>query len=321
MSRYLAQRLVETLAVLALMSFAIYGLIGLMPGDPIDILVMSNPDLTPADAARLKRELGLDGPLIERYLAWAGRALGGDFGYSRVHAEPVLEVLGPRLVNTAWLMGTAFLIALVIAIPAGVLAAVRPYSATDYAVNFFTFAGISVPPFWLALLLIMLFSVGLEWLPAGGVPIGADAGTYEAARHLVLPVLTLVILSVAGFTRYVRADMIDALRQDYVRTARAKGAGETRVIVVHALRNALIPVVTVIALDFGTLFSGALITEQMFAYPGMGKLIYDAIMGNDYNLALIGLLFATFLILLGNLLADLAYGWLDPRISYRGRGG
>ena len=320
MSRYLAQRLVETLIVLAVMSFAVYGLIGLMPGDPLDILVRSNPDLTVADAERLKRELGLDRPLLERYVKWASHALAGDFGYSREYARPVLEVLGPRLLNTVWLMGASFLIALAIAIPVGIAAARKPYSLTDYAVNFLTFAGISIPPFWLALLLIMLFAVALGWLPASGLPTGADAGFFEHARHLVLPVLTLTVLSVAGITRYMRADMIEALRQDYVRTARAKGAGELRVVLKHALRNALIPVVTVIALDFGTLFSGALITEQMFSYPGMGKLIYDAIMANDYNLALIGLLFATFVILIGNLLADLAYGWLDPRISYGRRG-
>lgn len=316
MSRYLAQRLMESLIVLAVMSFAIYGLIGLMPGDPIDILVMSNPDLTSDDAIRLKALLKLDAPIHERYLAWLVRALQGDFGYSRVHARPVLEVLGPRLVSTLWLMGLSFVLALAIAIPAGILAALRPYTFTDYAVNLVSFAGISIPPFWLALLLIMLFSVTLGWLPAGGVPMGAETGLVTQARHLALPVATLTILGVAGFTRYVRADMMEALRQDYIRTARAKGAGGARVVLKHALRNALIPVVTVVALDLGTLFSGALITETMFAYPGMGKLIYDAILGNDYNLALVGLLFATFLILMGNLLADLAYGWLDPRISY-----
>jgi len=299
------------------MSAVIYGLIGLMPGDPIDLLVMSNPNLGPDDAARLKALLHLDQPIYDRYLAWLGQALQGNFGFSRVYARPVLDVLGPRLVATLWLMGASFVLSLLIAIPAGVLAAMRPYSATDYAINVFCFAGISVPPFWLALLLIMLFSVTLGWLPAGGVPTMADAGAWAQIRYMTLPVLTLTLLSVAGFTRYVRADMIEVLRQDYIRTARAKGAGAARVVWRHALRNALIPVVTVIALSFGNLFSGALITETMFAYPGMGKLIYDAIMGNDYNLALVALLFATGLILIGNLLADFAYGWLDPRITYR----
>ncbi len=317
MSRYVAQRLVESLVVLAAMSFVVYGLIGLMPGDPVDLMIMADPDLTPADAAQLRKLYRLDEPIYARYLAWLGQALGGDFGFSRLYARPVLEVLAPRLANTAWLMGGSFVIAVAVAIPAGVAAARRPYSATDHVINFLSFAGISIPPFWLALLLIMAFAVGLGWLPAGGLPTAEDAGAWEHARHLVLPVLTLSVLSVAGFTRYIRADMIEALRQDYVRTARAKGAGEGRVVWKHALRNALIPVVTVIALDFGTLFSGALITETMFAYPGMGKLLYDAVMGNDYNLALVSFLFATMVILLANLLADLAYGWLDPRVSYR----
>ncbi len=317
MSRFITQRLLESVLLLAVMSFVVYLLIGLMPGDPIDILVMSNPDLTDEDARRLKALLRLDEPIHLRYLAWAGQALTGDFGFSRVHARPVLDVLGPHLVRTLWLMGFSFVLAIAIAIPLGILAAVRPYSLTDYVVNFFSFAGISIPPFWLALLLIMLFSVQLEWLPAGGVPFAEDAGAMAQAKHLVLPVLTLTMLSVAGFTRYMRADMMEAMRQDYIRTAWAKGLSRPRVILNHALRNALIPLVTVIALDFGTLFSGALITETMFAYPGMGKLIYDAILGNDYNLALVGLLFATLLILVGNLLADLTYGWLDPRISYR----
>ncbi len=317
MSRFITQRLLESVLLLAVMSFVVYLLIGLMPGDPIDILVMSNPDLTDEDAKRLKALLRLDEPIHLRYLAWAGQALTGDFGFSRVHARPVLDVLGPHLVRTLWLMGFSFVLAIAIAIPLGILAAVRPYSLTDYVVNFFSFAGISIPPFWLALLLIMLFSVQLEWLPAGGVPYAEDASAMAQAKHLVLPVLTLTMLSVAGFTRYMRADMMEAMRQDYIRTAWAKGLSRRRVILNHAFRNALIPLVTVIALDFGTLFSGALITETMFAYPGMGKLIYDAILGNDYNLALVGLLFATLLILVGNLLADLTYGWLDPRISYR----
>jgi peptide/nickel transport system permease protein len=315
--RYVAQRSIESLIVLAVMSVAIYALIGLMPGDPIDLMINANPNLTPADAARLKALYGLDLPLYERYWNWLTAALGGDFGYSRLFSRPVLDVLPAYLGRTAILMGTSFALAVAIAIPTGVWAATRPYSRADYVVNLLSFAGISVPPFWLALLLIMLFAVGLGWLPAGGMQtVGLDSLADKAA-HLVLPVLALTLLSVAGVTRYVRAEMIGVLRQDYVRTARAKGVPERQVVWRHALRNALIPVVTVLALDFGALFSGALITETVFAYPGMGKLIYDAILGNDFNMALIGLLFATLLTLVGNLLADLAYARLDPRISYR----
>jgi peptide/nickel transport system permease protein len=171
-----------------------------------------------------------------------------------------------------------------------------------------------VPVFWLALVMILLFSVTLHWLPASGTSTLGDGGFTDQLRHLAMPVVTLALATAGQFTRYVRASMIETLRLDYVRTARAKGADERRVVLVHAFRNALIPVVTVIALSFGTLFSGALITETMFAQPGMGKMIYDAILGNDYNLALVGLLFATFVTLISNLIADLAYGWLDPRI-------
>ena len=317
MRRYVAGRLVETLVVLALMSYLIYGLIGLMPGDPIDVMVQADPDLTPADAARLKALYGLDRPLHERYVNWLAAAFRGDFGFSRVHSAPVLEVLAPRLVNTLVLMGLSFVVSLAIALPIGVYSALRPYSARDYAVNFAALAGISVPVFWLALMLIYLFAVLWGVLPAGGMgTIGVD-GLLDKAAYLVLPVATLSAASVGGFTRFVRASTMETMRQDYIRTARAKGLPESRVVFEHALRNALIPVVTIMALSFGGLFSGALITETMFSYLGMGKMIYDSILGNDFNLALVGLLFATLLTLLANLAADVCYAWLDPRISYR----
>jgi peptide/nickel transport system permease protein len=318
MSRYVASRLLQALLVMAIMSFVIYALIGLMPGDPIDLMLSANPKLTSTDAARLKALYGLDLPLATRYLHWLEAALGGDLGYSRAFARPVLEVLWPRLVNTLWLMIPSLAIAVALALPIGVFAARRPGSAGDGLVNLLCFAGISVPPFWLALMLIYLFSVALGWLPASGVEGletgGLAASLLDRARHMVLPILSLTLLGIAGFTRYLRAEMLEALAQDYVRTARAKGMPERVVLLKHALRNALIPVVTVIGLDFGALFSGALITETMFAYPGMGKLIYDSIMANDFNLAMVALLFATLMTLVANLLADLAVGVLDPRI-------
>ncbi|RKQ72762.1 ABC transporter permease [Oceanibaculum indicum] len=318
MQAYIVRRLLQGVGVLLVMSFIIYGLLGLMPGDPIDLMIQADPTLTSADIARLKALYGLDRPILERYANWASAALSGDFGYSRQFSRPVLEVLVPRLGNTLLLMGASFVLAIAIALPLGVLAASRPGSLADRIVNLFCFAGISVPPFWLALLLIMLFAVTLGWLPAGGVaPAGMEnPGLADRLPYLVLPVITLTLASLAGLTRYLRASLIEAMREDYIRTARAKGAGEARVLWRHGVRNALIPVVTILALDFGTLFSGALITETMFAQPGMGKLIYDAIMNNDYNLALVGLLFATLVTLLANLAADIGYAKLDPRISY-----
>ncbi|MEE8504753.1 MAG: ABC transporter permease [Kiloniellales bacterium] len=316
MLTYIVQRLAESALVLLIMSFVVYGLIGLMPGDPIDIMISANPNLTPEDGLRLRQLYGLDRPIGERYLTWLGAALQGDFGYSRLHARPVLEILIPRLGNTVLLMGISFVLAFMLALPAGILAAMRPRSAVDASINLFAFAGISVPPFWLAILLIILFAVVLGWLPAGGMP-GTDAGLWTRIEFLILPVATLTIATVAGVIRFARASVMEALRQDYVRTARSKGLNERQVVLGHVLRNAMIPVVTILALNFGALFSGALITETMFGYLGMGKTIYDAILGNDYNLALVGLLLATLTTLLANLAADLCYTWLDPRISYK----
>ncbi|MCK6454160.1 MAG: ABC transporter permease [Alphaproteobacteria bacterium] len=316
MIRYLLDRLVQSAAVLLVMSLVIYALIGLMPGDPVDLMISADPKITSADAARLRALYGLDRPLVARYASWLQAALVGDFGYSRLYARPALDALWPALVSTTVLVGLSFLLALMIALPAGVWAARHPDGPADRTINVLCFAGISTPPFWLAILLILLFAVWLGWLPAGGVPTRAGAGWADYARHMALPVATLTLLNVGAYLRFMRASMLETLRQDYIRTAEAKGAGTARVLLRHALRNALIPVVTVVALGFGGLFSGALITEKMFAWPGMGNLIFDSIMGNDYNLALVALLFATLLTLVGNLLADLGYAWLDPRISY-----
>ena len=318
MLRYIAGRLIESIVVLAVMSYLIYALIGLMPGDPIDIMVQADPNLTPDDTARLKALYGLDKPLHERYVNWLAAAFHGDFGYSRISNQPVLATLGPRLINTLVLMGLGFVASLAIAMPIGIYSALRPYSTRDYAINFAALAGISIPVFWFALMLIFLFAVVWGVLPAGGMyTIGVDS-LADRANYLVLPVLTLSAASAGGFTRFMRASMIETMRQDYIRTARAKGLPARQVVLKHALRNALIPVVTIAALSFGALFSGALITETMFSYLGMGKLIYDSILGNDYNVAMVSLLFATLLTLAANLIADVCYAWLDPRISYGG---
>lgn len=316
MLAFLTRRLIGMGIVLMAMSFIVFMLIGLMPGDPIDIMIASNPDLTPADGERLKRLYGLDLPLWERYGNWLGGVLSGDLGYSRTYNQPVMDILLHRLGNTVVLLGLSSLVAIAIAIPLGALAATRPQSPADSAINLFCFAGISVPPFWLALVFILLFAVGLGWLPAGGMGSPED-GVLGRLEFLVLPVATLTIASLAGYTRFARAAMIEVLRQDYIRTARAKGLSPGRTVFGHGFRNAMLPLTTIIALDFGTLFSGALITETMFGYLGMGKLIYDSILGNDFNLALVGLLLATLVVLIGNFLADIAYAVLDPRISFR----
>jgi peptide/nickel transport system permease protein len=315
--RFAAIRLVEIAAMLVLMSFVIYALIGLMPGDPIDLMRSADPRMSAEDVARLKLAYGIDRPLVERYAAWAQQALSGELGYSRLFAAPVAAALLPRLGNSLALMGSSFVVAFALALALGIVAARRPGSWLDRAINLFCFAGVSVPTFWLALVLILVFAAGLGWLPASGIGEAGAGDLADRLRHLVLPVATLTLASVGGYTRYIRAAMREALGQDHIRTAWAKGAGEARVVFRHALRPALVPVATILALSFGGLVSGALVTETMFAYPGMGKLIFDAVMGNDYNLALAALLLVTATAMLANLAADLAYGWLDPRVTYR----
>ena len=310
MPLYLTSRFIQGLCVLIAMSFLCYILIGLMPGDPIDIMLAANPEATAEDAARLRAIYGLDQPLTARYWSWLKSALSGDFGYSRLFSQPVTDLLLARIPQTLILMIGALSLALLIALPAGIYAAYKKNSLADRAINLTCFAGISIPSFWLALLLISLFAVSLGWLPAGG-----EAEGLADMEFLVLPVLTLSLATIAGYTRYVRSAMIESLGQDHIRTARAKGCSELRVIITHALKSALPPLVTILSLDFGTLFGGALIVETVFARPGMGKLIFDAILGNDYNLALLALLTVTIMILIGNLIADILYSVLDPRIS------
>jgi peptide/nickel transport system permease protein len=320
MNRYLASRAVEIVVTLVLMSAVVYLLIGLMPGDPINQMIAGDPKMTSEDAARLRALYEVDKPIVQRYLAWAGQALQGNLGYSRSFNLPVMSVVWPRLLNTFELAGFALLLSLAIALPLGMWAAAKPRSPADYMINLLSFAGISTPPFWLALLLISLFAVKLGWLPAGGMADlrpGSGAGTalYEWLRFAALPVLTLTLLQLGAYTRFMRGAMIEVLRQDYIRTARAKGVDARGVMLHHAFANAIVPVLTVLGLSFGGLFSGALITETMFAWPGMGKAIYQAILDNDYNLALVGLLIATFTTVVGNMLADVAQAAVDPRVS------
>ncbi len=316
MPAFLLSRLYQTLTVIFAMSFICYLLLGLMPGDPIDLLVSADPRLTADDATRLKALYGLDQSLGKRYLNWLTAALQGDLGYSRLYTKPVLVIIAGALQNTLLLMGIAFLFSIALAIPTGVFAARRIHTLTDYSINLVCFAGLSIPAFWLALMLILVFSVMLGWLPASATPLG-NVSILDQIKSLILPIVALSVVSVGGLTRYVRSSLHEALQQDYITTAYSKGLSESQVVWRHGLRNSMIPVITVVSLDVGTFFSGALIIEIMFGYPGMGKLIYDAIQGSDYNLALAGLLLATFVTLLVNFLADISYAILDPRISYR----
>jgi peptide/nickel transport system permease protein len=310
--RMAGARLVQIAVTMALLSLAMFLLIGLMPGDPIDLAIAGDPRLTAEDAARLRALHGLDQPLLTRYLAWAGALLQGEFGYSRLFSQPVASVIAPALASTLVLLGAALLLAGGIGIALGLLAAARPRLAP--LVDAVAILGQSAPSFWLGILLIILFAVTLGWLPAGGA---AEGGVPEALRHLALPVATLAIANLAAYARHSAAAVGDALREPWVTAARARGNGEARLLLRHAFPNAAVPVLQVAALDAGTLVGGALITETLFARPGMGKLIYDAVMGNDTNLALVALLLVALVTMLATLAADLAQRALDPRLADR----
>jgi peptide/nickel transport system permease protein len=306
----IAGRLAQMAATLLAVSALVWLVMGLMPGDPADLAMMADPALTPADVERLRGAHGLDRPLHERYLAWLAAVLRGEFGFSRLYAVPAAQVLWPALRSTLVLLGLSLALAAGVGTALGVLAAARPRWAP--AVDALAVLAQSVPAFWLGILLVILFAVTLGWLPAGGA--AEAAGVVEALRFLALPVATLAAVNLAAYARHAMAATRSVLREPYVRTARMKGLPERAVVWRHAFPNAAVPVLTVAALDAGALVSGALIAETIFARPGMGKLIYDAVMGNDYNLALLALLLASAVTMLATLAADLGQRLIDPRL-------
>jgi peptide/nickel transport system permease protein len=313
---FILSRAGQSAFVLLVMSFIIYTMLGLMPGDPIDLMIGANPNVTTADITRLKALQGLDQPLLDRYAAWLTNALKGDFGYSRLFAKPVLEVLAPRLLNSLILMAISLTLALMVAIPAGIHAARRPGSWIDQAINLLCFAGVSVPPFWLALLLILFFAVSLGALPASGMQTIGDGGFLDRLRYMILPILTLSAAGIAGYTRHTRAAMIEVLREDYIRTAHAKGLLEKLIIRRHALKNAMLPVVTIIGIEFAFLMGGLVVTEQVFNLNGLGKLFVEAVLNHDYNMTQQLVMLVALIFIITNFLVDLLYAWLDPRIRY-----
>ncbi len=310
MIRLVATRLVQAAITLALLSLAMFLLIGLMPGDPIDLAIAGDPRLSAADAVRLRALHGLDQPLMVRYLAWGAALVSGEFGYSRLFAQPVAQVIGPALVSTIALLGAALLVAGVVGVGLGVLAAARPRLAP--LVDAIAILGQSAPTFWIGILLIIAFAVTLGWLPAGGT---SEEGGWDSLRFLPLPVATLALANLAAYARHATAALGTTLTEPWITAARARGNGEARLMLRHALPNAAVPLLQVAALDAGALVGGALITETLFARPGMGKLIFDAVMGNDTNLALVALLLVAAVTMLATLMADIIQRALDPRLS------
>jgi peptide/nickel transport system permease protein len=319
--RFLLRRLLFLVPVLLLISVLSFALLISLPGDPLDMLALGDPSITQADIQRLKEMYGLNDPFPVRYAKWMGQVSQGNFGYSRAYKIPVTELVVPRIQNTLVMAALALGLSLVISIPLGVYSAVRPYSPGDYLATFFAFVGYAVPQFWLGLLMIIVFAVYLSWFPPGGMmssdpPRELGGQLFDRARHLVMPVFVLGLGMMASWTRYMRSSVLEVIRLDYIQTARAKGLGESAVISRHAFRNALIPMVTLFANQVPVLLGGSIIVETVFSYPGMGKLLYDSVLGNDFAVAMAVLMALAAVVVLFNLLADMTYGVLDPRIRY-----
>ncbi|HKA09910.1 MAG TPA: ABC transporter permease [Candidatus Dormibacteraeota bacterium] len=316
MSRYASRRLLQALPLLLGISVASFLIINAVPGGPLSAYENA-PSITPLDLQRLEHQLGLDQPLYVRYVTWLTHFLTGDWGYSYATQQPVLAMIGERLPNTLYLMGTVYVVTLLLAVPVGVVTAIRQYSWLDHLFTGLSFAGLSMPTFWLGLLLIIVLGLTLRLFPLGGMATpGADFNLVDRVWHLALPVATLSFVGIAHYSRYLRASMLETLHQDYMRTARAKGLSYGSAVFRHALKNAALPLVTIAALDLPELFVGALVTEQIFGWPGMGRLFWDSATRSDYPVLMGILAVSSTLIVLANLAADLVYGYLDPRIRY-----
>jgi peptide/nickel transport system permease protein len=319
MSRYLLRRLLIAVPSLIGISIVLFTVLALAPGDPFGELA-TNPNVPPEVGAALRAKFGLDDPIWLRYLRWLVAMLHGDWGFSFVSRMDVDRLILQRLPATLLVIGSSQVLALLVALPVGVLAATRPYSIFDQVANTFAFIGFSLPTFFTGLLFILVFSIYLDWLPFVFRADLAATGWrwyWEEFRQALMPVAVLGLFQAASWTRYVRSAVLDVIRLDYVTTARAKGIAERAVITRHVVRNALIPVVTLVALSMPAVFGGAIVTEQIFRIPGIGSLLISSILANDTPVIMAVTFVFACLVILFNLLADILYGWLDPRISYR----
>jgi len=319
MSQYVLRRLLIAVPSLLGISLVLFVVLALAPGDPFSELT-TNPNVPPEVRLALRAKFGLDDPIYLRYVHWLSAMVHGDWGFSFVSRMNVDTLILQRLPVTLYVIGSAQLLALVIAIPIGVFAATRPYSLFDQIANTFAFIGFSLPTFFTGLLFILIFSVKLDWLPfvyTTDIKATGFAWLGEQIRQAIMPVMVLGLFQAASMTRFVRSAVLDVIRLDYVTTARAKGLGQATVIVKHVLRNAMIPVVTLIALQVPAVFGGAIVTEQIFRIPGIGSLLISSILSNDTPVVMAVAFVFAGLVVLFNLIADVLYGWLDPRISLR----
>jgi peptide/nickel transport system permease protein len=319
MSQYILRRLLIAVPSLLGISLVLFVVLALAPGDPFSELA-TNPNVPPEVQAALRTQFGLDDPIYLRYLRWLAAMVHGDWGFSFVSRVDVDTLILQRLPATLYVVGSSQLLALLVAIPVGVYAATRPYSIFDQVANTFAFVGFSLPTFFTGILFILIFSVKLDWLPFVYTTDIKATGIYwvlAQIRQAIMPVMVLGLFQAASMTRFVRSAMLDVIRLDYVTTARAKGLGQRKVIIKHVMRNAMIPVVTLIALQMPAVFGGAIVTEQIFRIPGIGSLLISSILANDTPVIMSVTFVFACLVVLFNLIADILYGWLDPRISFR----
>jgi peptide/nickel transport system permease protein len=318
-TQYLIRRLLIAIPSLLGISVILFTVLALAPGDPFEELA-TNPAIPPEVRAQLRASLGMDDPVHIRYFAWLTSMLRGEWGFSFVSRIPVDQLILQRLPTTIIVIGAAQVLALVIALPIGVYAATRPYSLFDKIANVLAFVGFSLPTFFTGLLLILLFSITLDWLPfvyRTDIQATGWRFVWEHIRQSIMPVMVLGMFQGAALVRFVRSAVLDVIRLDHVTTARAKGLPERTVTIKHVVRNAMIPVVTLVALQMPIVFGGAIVTEQIFRIPGIGSLLISAILANDTPVIMAVTFVFACLVILFNLIADLLYGWLDPRISYR----
>lgn len=314
MARFLLGRLAQSAVLLFIVSIIGFGVLHLAPGGPLAQFAMT-PGISPDDLARMARELGLDRPLPLQYFEWFTRLLSGDWGHSYRDSRPVLHVIASRFPATLELVASATLIAVLLGVWIGVMGAIRRYSIYDMLATIGAMIALSIPTFWFGLVVIYTFSVNLGWLPAGNrMTIGGDGSFLDRLHHLIAPALVLALVQVAIWSRYMRSSMLDVINQDYIRTARAKGLPERQILRRHAMRNALLPMIALAGVELPALLGGALVTETVFTWPGMGRLLLDSLSYRDYPVVMGILMVAAVLALLGNLLADIAAAVVDPRI-------
>lgn len=317
MYQYLFRRILQGIPVILVVSLVVFIIINLAPGDPIARL--EDPSISREDLERRYAAMGLDEPLMVRYADWLGNFVTGDFGYSMDSSrQPVADLLNARILPTIYLTMGALLLSFIISIPIGILSATKQYSVFDYAATLFAFFGVSIPSFFFGLILLFVFALQLDLLPTGGFqdPTATTTTVFTHLKHAILPVIALGYARAASLTRYMRSSMLEVVKEDYVRTARAKGLKERVVIYKHALRNALIPVITLLGLQVPLLFSGSVIIEEVFSWPGIGRLSVRAVWQRNYTVLMATTVIFAILVFIGNLIADMFYVLVDPRIKY-----